>query len=71
MSVKWKKEWMNELIDEQRQEKVWNLWENQLSVRKADDWRFALRYNKRKKPGWETVIAKGTVSENCRPRGEG
>lgn len=53
MPVKWKKERVNELIDEQRQDNVWNVRENLLRIQQADDWRFVLKC-KRGKSGWET-----------------
>ena len=65
MSVKWKKESVNELTNEWRQDNIWIVWENQLRIQKADDWRFALRY-KRGKSGWETIKAEGEISENFR-----
>ena len=43
---------VKELIDEQRQDNVWNVWENLLRIQQADDWRFALRCKRGRRRQW-------------------
>lgn len=57
------KEGMNELIDEQRQDKIWNVWENQLRTHKAMVGDLLWDTGARSQ-GEKNVTAEGTVSED-------